>query len=114
LERTACEEYFTLDNAVTLDQIEKLNKDELEDLFVDPKTLLPSFHVVNDSTGELSKDIRHGRSVRISIESVASVGTNCESTDTLITDQNNRLIAIGNLEFSQDSQCIFKPSKVLI
>ncbi len=114
LNRIHCEDYFTLDNAVLLDQIERLNKAELEALLVDPLTLLPDWHVVNDVAGDIKKDIGYGRPARVSIDSINFSGKRQDAADSLAIDQNKRLIAIGSLEFSQDSQCIFKPSKVLI
>ena len=113
LTRTKCGKFFTLDKAVKLDQIEKLDKIEIERLFIDPKSLLPDWHVVN-AAGDCERDVGNGRQVRISAKSVLISQKNRNSVRALAVNRNNRLIAIGNLEFSQDSQYRFQPSKVLV
>ena len=114
LKRTGCGKYFTLDKAVTFDQIEKLSNVEMQKLFVDPTSLLPDWHIVKDTAGEFEKDIGYGRQVQISAESVMFSRKGRNKPQAMAVNRNNCPIAIGNLEFSQDFQYCFKPSKVLI
>ena len=114
LRRTGCKECFTLDNAVKLDLIEKSDKVEIAKLLIDPTSLLWEWHTVQDATGSFEEEIRHGRAVCVSAKSIAFSGLKPDATDAMAVDRNNRIIAIGSLEFSQDSQYFFNPSKVLI
>jgi tRNA pseudouridine55 synthase len=114
LVRTRCEKHFTLDNAVELGQIEQLNQVEIQKLFVDPVSILPNWHALTINSDQNLKFLCQGRSVQFDLNEISNLKQAQENADALVMDQQNRLLAIGSLEFSQDFQCLFKPSKVLI
>lgn len=114
LVRTRCEKHFTLDNTVELGQIEQLNQVEIQKLFVDPVSILPNWHALTINSDQTLKLLCQGRSVQFDLSEILNLKQAQENADALVMDQQNRLLAIGSLEFSQDFQCLFKPSKVLI
>jgi tRNA pseudouridine55 synthase len=114
LVRTRCEKHFTLDNTVELGQIEQLNQVEIQKLFVDPVSILPNWHALTINSDQNLKFLCQGRSVQFDLSEISNLKQAQENADALVMDQQNRLLAIGSLEFSQDFQCLFKPSKVLI
>jgi tRNA pseudouridine55 synthase len=114
LVRTRCEKYFTLDNIVELGQVEKLNQVEIQNLFIDPVSILPNWHALTIKSDQTLKFLCQGRSVQFDLNEISNLKQAQENANAFVKDQQNRLLAIGSLEFSQDFRCIFKPSKVLI
>ena len=114
LVRTRCEEHFTLDNTVELGQIEQLNQVEIQKLFVDPVSILPNWHALTINSDQTLKFLCQGRSVQFDLSEISNLKQAQENANAFVMDQQNSILAIGRLEFSQDFQCLFKPSKVLI
>jgi len=114
LRRTQCGDFFTEANSVQIDQIEKLEKDDLQKTFINPMFALPSWHRITISVDYLLERICHGATILVSQEFVTLSAYDETSNNAFVEDQNGRLISAGTLEFSQDSPWKFNPLKVLI
>lgn len=112
--RLACEENFTVDNAIDLDQIEKLNKIDIENGLIKVTELFPGWTHIRFENEQDIIFLGQGRSLRIAPESIVNTTIDTNEGCTLIMDSSDKILAVGNLVFSQDSPIIFKPSKVLI
>lgn len=114
LTRTQCGRFFSLNDSLELDQINNIDKSNLQKKFIDPQWLLPEWHIVTANSFEMRKNICQGRLIPISSDDIRFSQEGKNSLNAIVKDQNKRLIAIGSLEFSQDSQYRFQPSKVFI
>lgn len=112
--RLACEENFTMENAIHLDQIEKLNKVGIQNCLVNVKDLFPQWTHIQLTCQEDLLYLSQGRSLSLSPETIVNTAIDTQNGNALILDNSEKILAVGNLEFSQDSPLIFKPSKVLI
>ena len=114
LTRTTFGRYFTLGNSINLDQIKNLNKSDLQKKLIDPQYLLPEWHLIRTESPEIEQHLRHGRPIQIPFDQIklSEKGTACKMA--MVKDHRHQLLAIGDLEFSQDSGCNFQPSRVFI
>jgi len=114
LTRTQCGRFFSLNDSIELDQINNINKSDLQKKFIDPQCLLPGWHIITANSFEMRKNICQGRLVPIGSDDIRFSQEGKDSLNAIVKDKDKRLIAIGSLEFSQDCQYRFHPSKVLI
>lgn len=114
LVRTGCGQFFNMENAIELDQIEKLNKADLFSKLIKPESIMPDWHKFSAEEESIYSRLRQGASIRLPVELIEFSPSGSESTQAMALGQNRELIAIGDLEFSQESQWHFHPSKVLI
>ncbi len=114
LTRTQHGRFFNWNDALKLDQIKNINKSDLQKKFIDPQCLLPEWHIVTANSFEMRKNICQGRLIPVGSDDICFSQEGKNSLNAIVKDQNQRLIAIGSLEFSQDSQYKFKPSKVFV
>ncbi len=112
LTRTTFGRYFTIENSINLDQIKILNKSDLQKKFIDPHYLLPEWHLICTDSPEVKHHLCHGRSIQIHSDKVQFSKEGMGFKMTMVKDHRHQLLAIGDLEFSQDSCCNFQPSKV--
>ena len=112
LTRTAFGNAFTLENTINLDQIKNLNKIDLQKNLIDPQYLLPEWHLIHVDSMEMQQHLSHGRSIQIPLDLVQVSKLGKEKKKAMVKDHRQQLLAIGDLEFSQDSGCSFQPTKV--
>lgn len=114
LTRTSCGRFFKSENALKFDQIKLFNKIDLQRKFIDPECLLPEWHLIIINSQELWQQIRQGRAISILPGKIHFSDRGKDSPKAMVKDKQNELLAIGILEFSQDSCCNFRPEKVFI
>ncbi|MCP4752599.1 MAG: tRNA pseudouridine(55) synthase TruB [Proteobacteria bacterium] len=114
LTRTRCGSFFRSETAVKLEGIENSDKFDLQRNFIDPQYILPDWHIVEVDSPEMQKRISQGRSIPVPLDKVRFSDLGKRFEKSMAKDRSDKLIAIGTLEFSQDSQCNFRPSKVLV
>ncbi len=112
--RTACGQFFTDKNAIKLDEINKLNKIDLQKYFIDPHCLFTEWHIISTQSPETIAHLGQGRSIPVAPDALCLSDKGKHFSKSLVKDQQNRIIAIGRLEFSQDGHGKFHPSNVLI
>jgi len=103
---------FSLDNALTLDQIKNLNKIDLQKRFIDPHYLLPDWHLVLIRIAKDCQFLCQGRTIDVSDTDIRFSTKGRAVTNALVKDRHNRLLATGRLEFSQDGPIRFHPARV--
>lgn len=111
LVRTSCEGGFSLDSAVSLDQLRKMDHSNLLQLGVDPLALF-SAHSVMVADERQAKLLANGQAICAPIPA-SFERFNRDNRGCLVIDRQRNLLAIGYLEFSQDSPN-FKPEKILV
>jgi len=114
LTRTSCGRFFTGENAIKLDDINNLNKTDLQRCFIDPQCMFTEWHVISTHSPEAIAHLCQGRSIPVTPDTLCLSEKGKQFSNSLVKDQQNRLIAIGRLEFSLDGQNRFHPSNVLI
>jgi len=114
LTRTACGHFFTDKNAIKLDEIKNLNKIDLQKCFIDPQCLFTEWHIISAQSPETITHLGQGRSIPVAPDTLCLSDKGEQVSKSLVKDQQNRIIAIGRLEFSQDGHGNFHPSNVLI
>ena len=114
LQRIRCGDHFSLSDAVDLDQMEKLDKSDWINHFVDPIKILPDYHRIFLADSIRIDYLKNGRSVEVGHQELEFSDKREERSDALVIKEKDRLLAIGSLEFSQDHRFLFKPRKVLI
>lgn len=114
LTRTRCGRFFTVENSVKLDEINNLNKIDLQKTFIEPQWLFTEWHIVSAQLPETVTHLSQGRSVQVTPDMLSLSEKGESFTKAMVKDPQNRLIAIGRLEFSQDGSTCFFPSNVLI
>jgi len=110
--RTAVGGLFTSETAANLDQIEKSAQSELFLPFMDPATLFQGWNRAQTVLESEVAAIGQGRTIDLT-ESQVVAGDQGQKNG-LLTDQNNQLLALGLLEFSQEGRLFFQPKKVLV
>jgi len=111
--RTKVGQFFNLENSIDLDRLEKLDEIDLLTSFVQPISIMPDWHVISAETEQMRIRIKQGNAVPVCFEKINFSPQGSDSPRSMVVDQKQRLLAVGNLEFSQDSQCNFHPMKVL-
>ncbi len=114
LTRTRCGRFFKAENAVNLDEINNLNKIDLQKYFVDPQCMFNEWHIISTHSPETITHLCQGRSIPVTPDTLCLSEKGKQFSNSLVKDQQNRLIAIGRLEFSLDGHNRFHPSNVLI
>ncbi len=116
LTRIQCGQYFNEQNSLKLDQIKKINKTDLQKNFIDPEYILMDWHIVEISSIKLRQYISQGRQIPVPLDDIRFSESGKHSSKTFVRFNQNELIAVGCLEFSQDSDTItiFRPTKVFI
>jgi len=113
LVRMGCGEFFTLGNAIKLDQIENMDKIRIQEELINPRDILSDYHVLQLAKSDIQERVQHGSGVDVSEDLIEFRHPSRIGGHTLALDQEDQLIAVGVLEFSQGS-FLFKPTKVLI
>lgn len=111
--RTKSGRFFNLDNALGLDQIEK-NEDSLLSSLLSPRDLLTDWHEYRPKSEDSIKKILHGAGISVDVAEVTFKKDSETLPQTMVFDHRDQMIALGDLEFSQDSFLRFTPVKVLI
>lgn len=114
LTRVRCGQHFTLENAVKLTQINKTNKIDLQKYFIKPKWLFTEWHIVTAQSPETVLHLSQGRSIPVTPDTLCLTPKGGQISKAMVKDPQDRVIAIGRLEFSQDGRGCFHPSNVLI
>lgn len=114
LTRIGCGRYFTSENAVRLDEINKSNKIDLQKHFIEPQWLFTEWHIISVQTSETVVHLSQGRSIPVTPDMLCLSSRGGQFSKAMVKDPQNRLIAIGRLEFSQDGSGSFYPSNVMI
>lgn len=114
LTRTKSGDIFTLKNAESLDRVIKLNKSDLQKIFIDPQYLLPDWHVVTAGSEQICQYISQGRAIKVPPGDILVSRKGESEHHTLVKNGLNQTIAAGRLEFSQDGPAMFHPSSVFI
>ncbi len=114
LTRLASGDFFLKNNALTLEKAKKMDKSDLQRNFIDPKYILSDWHDVEIDSTILLKHISQGRTIPVPLDTKRFSNLEKRFSKAIATTQSGELIATGNLEFSQDTGCIFCPEKVFI
>lgn len=114
LRRTHCGEFFTENNAINLNEVKKIEKTDLQSTFIDPQYILSDWHSVEVISAELQKQVSQGRTIPVSLDTIRFSGPEKQISKAIARDQNDEVLAVGVLEFSQDSDIKFRPEKVFI
>ncbi len=114
LTRVKCGRFFSEENAINLSQIKKNNKTDLQRNFINPKYILSEWNNVEIKTKKNQDYICQGRPIVVSKDDIHFSTKGKNFLKTMAENQQNDLIAVGDLEFSQDATYIFRPSKVFI
>ncbi len=114
LTRTRCGRFFTSKNAVNLDKINNLNKIDLQKHFIEPQWLFTEWHIISVHLPETVTHLSQGRSIPVTPDILCLSEKGKQFSNAMVKTPQNRVIAIGRLEFSQDGKGRFFPSNVLI
>ena len=114
LTRIRCGQFFTSDNAVSLEKINNLNKIDLQKHFIEPEWLFTEWNLISVQAPETVTHLSQGRSIAVAPDTLRLSKKGKRFSKTMVKDPQNRLIAIGRLEFSQDGKGRFFPSNILI
>jgi len=112
LTRTSFGRFFTLENTINLDQIKKFNKSDLQKNLIDPQYLLPEWHLIRANSPETEEHLSHGRSIQVPLDNIQFSAKGKSFNKAMVKNHQHQLLAIGDLEFSQDSGYSFQPSRV--
>jgi len=114
LTRVKCGHFFSEENAINLSHIKKNNKTDLQRNFINPKCILSEWNNVKVKSEKNQQYICQGRPIVVPPEDVRFSTKGKNFLKAMAENQQNDLIAIGDLEFSQDTMCVFRPTKVLM
>lgn len=114
LTRTQSGRFFSKENAIDLDLAKKMDKSDLQSHFIDPKYILFDWHDVQIDSQKQQTHISQGRTIPVSLDKICFSGPEKQVSKAIARSQNGELLATGFLEFSQDTECKFKPEKVFI
>jgi tRNA pseudouridine55 synthase len=114
LVRIRCGDGFHLDNTQILDHIKKLDKTDLQKVFIDPEYLLIDRHLLTVTSDQTLRHIAQGRAVEVPNNYIRFSALGKAYSDAMVKDGRNRLVATGRLEFSQDGTGRFYPLRVFL
>jgi len=114
LTRTCCGQYFTTENAINLNNIKNFNKIDLQKNFIEPQWLFTEWHIISVHLPEMITHLSQGRSIPVTPDTLCLSEQGKQFSKAVVKDSQDRVIAVGRLEFSQDGHGNFQPSNVLI
>lgn len=114
LERTQCGEFFRLNNSIHLDLVKKNDKAALLTNCIPPDSLMPNWHKIYIEDESIVNSLRQGKRIEVGEKDVIFFSNKERAVSTVVLNKKQQLIALGELEFSQGSLCIFQPSKVFV
>ena len=114
LERSQCGDFFKLTNSIYLDLVKKNGQPALLANCIAPDLLMTDWHKIRIGDKTELDLLRQGNWIKINQADILPSSDGELTVKAVVFNEEQRLIALGRLEFSQVSSCIFQPSKVFI
>ena len=114
LERLACGEWFSTENSVSVEELEKIDMGK-KTPWICPIEILNNYYTL-EADAKMIAELKHGRNIQVS--EITCLNEHFEKKENTpkqakVTDSSQNLVAIGQIIWDDDSN-FFKPSKVFI